>query len=63
LELLANIGIEYVPSNKNYTTKKEQNKISLDKDKQNNLIKEFNEEKVDNYFDSLDNFYVFGIDR
>ncbi|MDD3794022.1 MAG: hypothetical protein PHI37_04370 [Candidatus Gracilibacteria bacterium] len=63
LQLLANIGIEYIPQNNDYKTRKEQNKISLDQTNQNELVQNFNKEKVNKYFDSLDDYYIFGIDR
>lgn len=63
LQLLANIWIEYIPQNNDYKTRKEQNKISLDQTKQNELVQNFNKEKVNKYFDSLDDYYIFWIDR
>ncbi|NUJ97582.1 transposase [Candidatus Gracilibacteria bacterium] len=63
LQLLANIGVEYIPQNNDYTTRKEQNKISIDQTKQNESVQKFNKEKVNPYFDSLEDYYIFGIDR
>lgn len=63
LQLLANLGIEFVPRNLSFKTKKEQNRIAIDQKKQNQLVQEFNQEKVNTYFEGLDNYYIFGIDR
>ena len=63
LQLVANIWIEFVPQKEDYKTKRELNKISIDQKKQNKLVQEFNREKVNKYFEELDNYYIFGIDR
>ncbi|MBB1543285.1 MAG: hypothetical protein HG456_000765 [candidate division SR1 bacterium] len=63
LQLLANLGIEFIPRNSSFKTKKEQNRIAIDQKKQNQLVQEFNQEKVNTYFEGLDNYYIFGIDR
>lgn len=63
LQLLANIWIEYIPQNNDYITRKDQNKISIDQEKQNELVQNFNKEKVDDYFKSLKDYYIFWIDR
>jgi hypothetical protein len=60
---LANLGIEFVPRNPSFKTKKEQNRIEIDQKKQNKLVQEFNQKKVNTYFEGLDNYYIFGIDR
>ena len=63
LQLLANLDIEFIPRNSSFKTKKEQNRIAIDQNKQNQLVQEFNQEKVNTYFEGLDNYYIFGIDR
>lgn len=63
LQLLANIWIEYIPQKNDYITKKEQNMISMNQKKQNESVQSFNKEQVNKYFDGLDDYYVFWIDR
>ena len=63
LQLVANIWIEFVPQKKDYKTKIELNKISIDQEEQNKLVEEFNSEKVTKYFENLKEYYIFWIDR
>ena len=63
LQLIANLLIEYIPQNTNYINKKEQNKISWDEKNQNKLVDNFNKNKVNPYFEKLENYYIFWIDR
>ena len=63
VQLLANLGIEFLPRNSSFKTKKEQNRVAIDQKKENKLVQEFNQEKVNTYFEGLDNYYIFGIDR
>ena len=63
LQLLANLGIEFIPRNSSFKTKKEQNRVAIDQKKENKFVQEFNQEKVNTYFEGLDNYYIFGIDR
>jgi len=48
-----------VPQKKDYKTKIELNKISIDQEEQNKLVEEFNSEKVTKYFKILKNIIFF----